>query len=148
MTLTWADIDARWPDAGVLWDRDVAPTLDWEPRFEERDGVLWAGDVEGRGQWFHHVTNCRCLVWIDGSWISHHAHGLLQMERAAAAIAADRVDPQHVWVNPDIYLIIDALYPVRADDYIFAPAAQQERAHLLGSRAQRKRKRAALMARR
>lgn len=97
MTLTWADIDARWPDAGVPWDRDVAPQLDWEPRFRERDGVLWADDVEERGQWFHHVTNCRCLAWLDGSWISHRAYGLLQMERAAADIASRGVSPRQWW---------------------------------------------------
>lgn len=100
MSLTWLEISQRWPDCCVPWDRDVAPTLDWEVRFRERDGVLWADDVEERGQWFHHVTNCRCLVWLDGSWISHRAYGLLQMERMAAEIAAESPDPRRWW---DLY---------------------------------------------
>lgn len=97
MTLTWTDIDARWPDAGVLWDRDVAPTLDWEPRFRDRDGVLWADSPDDHDRPHHRERDCRCRVWIGGSWITHRAYGVLQMEAAAAKIAANRVDPRRFW---------------------------------------------------
>lgn len=68
--MNWSEIDARFPDAGVMWDRDVAPTLDWEPRFRERDGVLWA-DCESSYcrrdvHWANRsttVAHCRCRVW-------------------------------------------------------------------------------------
>lgn len=98
MNLTWAEIDARWPgssDPGgppapsVVWDRDVAPTLDWEPRFVEgRHGVrfdevtLWAVDVSQRcgPEWIRQLPSpndrgrraeCHCRAWVDGEWITH-----------------------------------------------------------------------------
>lgn len=66
MTLSFHEIGLRWPDAVVLWDRDVAPALDWEPRFVERDGVLWAVcDEDVAPVWFGFecYMNCRCRVW-------------------------------------------------------------------------------------
>ena len=69
MSLTWHEIGLRWPDAVVLWDRDVAPTLDWEPRFVERDGVLWAMETWDTGTRFcpplepDRKPGCRCRVW-------------------------------------------------------------------------------------
>lgn len=90
MTLSFHEIGLRFPDAVVLWDRDVAPTLDWEPRFVERDGVLWAVHgtclsndplVFGPGTYFWmqgqsdtHRWNCRCLAWCDDAWISQPAY--------------------------------------------------------------------------
>lgn len=66
MTLSFHEIGLRWPDAVVYWDRDVAPTLDWEPAFVDVDGVLWAveggmkcGGVFGRTA----RSGCRCRVW-------------------------------------------------------------------------------------
>ena len=67
MTLTFLEIGQRWPDAVVLWDRNVAPTLDWEPRFVERDGVLWAAcDADASPYPPDNVqcyADCRCRVW-------------------------------------------------------------------------------------
>lgn len=76
MTLSFHDIGLRWPDAVVLWDRDVAPTLDWEPRFVERDGQLWA-ELAPSGQPCRGAfgmasrTICRCLAWDESEWITH-----------------------------------------------------------------------------
>ena len=75
--LTWSEVDARWPGASVLWDRDVAGE-GWEPALVVRDGVLWtveavegaqcARDLDpwGRGA-------CRCRAWIPnrGKWWTH-----------------------------------------------------------------------------
>lgn len=64
MTLSFHEIGLRWPDAVVYWDRDVAPTLDWEPRFVERDGVLWAVDFDERPGWTSLcLPHCKCRVW-------------------------------------------------------------------------------------
>lgn len=144
MSLTWADIDARWPDAGVAWDQLGAP---FEARFEVHDDTLWAltgtcmsndpiktGEGPGavmfiwmQGQRETHWPGCRCLAWCDGSWVpqvsfSQRADGLRTIVVRAGASNADH-DP--VW------------------DFGTPP-----RRHLRGTRAQRKRKRAALLAQR
>lgn len=80
MTLTFLEIGQRWPDAVVLWDRDVAPTLDWEPRF-----VVWhAGpervelveavhqDCAATGHWSSLYGNCRCLRWDGTQWLTRY----------------------------------------------------------------------------
>jgi hypothetical protein len=70
--LTWAEVDDRWPDAGVMWDRDVAPHLDWEPRLRAYGIHLWADDLECEARGF---GRCRCLLWSNGSWstVRHYA---------------------------------------------------------------------------
>jgi hypothetical protein len=91
--VNWTEIGERWPDAVVMWDRDVAPTLDWEPVFRERDGVLWADCI--RDHW--HLARkrrdlllaqdilpdeprrpCRCRVWDGEAWLSHRAWDSVQ----------------------------------------------------------------------
>jgi len=77
MSLNWTEIGERWPDAVVMWDRDVAPTLDWEPVFRANGDLLWADDPEctmrarsgTRG-----YGRCRCRCWLRGQWrtIAHH----------------------------------------------------------------------------
>ena len=73
LSLSFLDIDRRYPGASVLWDRDVAGE-GWEPVFVERDGVLWAVDaVDGCTlNWWQH-RGCHCRVWCDGAWIDHMA---------------------------------------------------------------------------
>lgn len=101
MTLTWAEIDARWPGAGVMWDAKIAPTLDWEPRFRDRDGVLWADspDDHANRQHRHRDRGCRCRVWDDGEWVTHPEWKLLEIKRAVSDLAAQRVEPRTWWVG-------------------------------------------------
>lgn len=131
----------------VLWDRDVAPTLDWEPRFVERDGVLWAEGgtcmtndplvsetgaiywIQGRNDTHHH--GCRCLAWCDDTWISQPAF----MRRQMASYSADH--------DALIRSVIESLginfgrYEIR-----LARPFPATRVMLRGTRAQRKKKRA------
>lgn len=162
MTLTWADIDARWPDAGVMWDRDVAPTIDWDPRLEVHDDTLWAlsgtcmsnepirsGDGPGavmyiwmQGQGETHRHNCRCMAWCDGAWVTQ-------------AVAA-RKENAHAW-HREFLSRWREVYPIGLPVVVMAGQSNghanpgfvcdfgpRPRQHLRGSRAQRKRKRAAL----
>lgn len=81
MTLSFHEIGLRWPDAVVYWDRDVAPSLNWEPRFVERDGVLWAMDFDERPGWASLcLPHCRCRVWepMLKKWWTHERWDLLR----------------------------------------------------------------------
>lgn len=96
MTITWLEIGARWPDACVYWDRDVAPMLDWEPRFEDCHGHLWArdSDCEERG-----YRRCRCLLWEGDHWatVAHYPDGWTQQWRSTQALDVanrDRISPR------------------------------------------------------
>lgn len=71
MTLSFHEIGLRFPDAVVYWDRDVAPTLDWEPRFVDVSGRLTA-----RRPGCHHHRDflaknggCGCIAWSEVGWI-------------------------------------------------------------------------------
>lgn len=91
--LTISQVGERWPDAVVMWDRDVAPALDWEPRFTERSGMLWAvevwptKDIDGNPMVYQLCTEswqsprgCRCRVWEPTlkQWWSHARWSRLQ----------------------------------------------------------------------
>lgn len=74
MSLTWAEIDARWPDAGVMWDTLGAP---FEARFEAvANGKLDAIApicLDGNHFRFAEVDEswipyCRCLRWDGSEW--------------------------------------------------------------------------------
>jgi hypothetical protein len=100
VSLAWTEIGERWPDAVVMWDRDVAPTLDWEPVFRERDGVLWADCI--RDHW--HLMResrrslllvqdilpadprspCRCRVWdptLKQWWVHQKWNRIVRISR-------------------------------------------------------------------
>jgi hypothetical protein len=67
--LTFAQIDARWPEALVVWDRDVA-TQGWTPVFRVYDDALHAGDVTCPG-WVQHIEldrACHCVRWDGARW--------------------------------------------------------------------------------
>lgn len=94
LTLTWLEIDARWPGASVLWDRDVAPGLTCDLILRDCDGMLWADDEEcSAKRWMH----CVCHVWIDEEWICHHAWQQRQYALDAQRLAATHVDPSPWW---------------------------------------------------
>lgn len=87
MTLTFHEIGLRFPDAVVLWDRDVAPALDWEPRFVELQSEF-IGALSARHPdcvYSHYEATCRCLVWdeIDSEWVSREAMRQRGFEREA-----------------------------------------------------------------
>ena len=160
MTLTWADIDARWPDAGVAWDRLGAP---FDARFEVHDDTLVAlhgtcmsdqpissGEGPGvqmfiwmQGQRESHRHGCRCLGWFNGTW------------EPQAEFSRRAVETAHKW-HHEFVAKWKAMYPdglrtivVRAGasnadhDPVWDFGAPPRR-HLRGTRAQRKRKRAAM----
>lgn len=93
MTLSFHEIGLRFPDAVVYWDRDVAPTLDWEPRFVVRGEILWADDPEcaerGHGR-------CRCLTWWHSQWCTVSHHGAWQTPLGAVTRVDDLVEDYRV----------------------------------------------------
>lgn len=70
LTLAWLEIDARWPGASVMWDRDVAPGLDFDPAFREIIGHLWAFTY-GEPSDLCHRSGCVCRVWDGEAWLDH-----------------------------------------------------------------------------
>lgn len=171
MTLTWFEISQRWPECCVPWDRDVAPKLTWEPRFRDRDGVLWAdceADHRFRDRSSEYFAGmpltfsvCRCRVWDGDTWISHAEHKrrssleLLNDDLKAGRVRVTEPWSRHRWT------VIDEAQNVSNDALVHAlsnwvnPTTYQRfvdrlrdppRQRLRGTRAQRKRQRAALSA--
>lgn len=153
MTLTWGDIDERYPDAGVLWDRDVAPTLDWEPRFVERDGVLWAEPATtSRDDFDHALMKLEHMAWYRGRWMRHADYDFehtVALWRTAGEQAAG-----HQGERRSFFVVMGQSNATVLRDTAeimamhVATHRESPRQRLRGTRAQRKRKRAALIAQR
>jgi len=107
--LTVAEVGERWPEALVLWDRDVAP-LGWDPAFRLRgtppDEELWADDLEcpdrmaraeRRGGAAARLAVCRCVMWDGQRWLSRIEAEQRHFTRDARELARNRVDPDRVW---------------------------------------------------
>lgn len=90
MSLTWSEIDARWPDAGVAWDALGAP---FEARFVANDigtvdalapkcgGMHWAITISPDS------PDCGCLRWDGDKWIK------------CWTVVRDRLWPEPSWRN-------------------------------------------------
>lgn len=81
--LTLVEVGERWPDALVLWDRDVA-SPGWAPVFCETAAQspgsgLFAFDracehATGTPAWNHiDWDECRCVTWTGTAWITMYA---------------------------------------------------------------------------
>jgi hypothetical protein len=82
--LTFAELGERWPEALVLWDRDVA-SQGWSPVFSVApiprlpDVTLSAFDTScahatGTDEWEGVAwAECRCVTWTGEAWITLHA---------------------------------------------------------------------------
>lgn len=90
--LTFAEIGERWPDALVLWDRDVAGQ-GWTPVFWGYDPrshawKLSAFDLECRHASGTHDgegvvwSACRCVTWTGEAWITLFAERYETVRRA------------------------------------------------------------------
>src|SRR5262245_15264076 len=90
--LTFAEIGERWPDALVLWDRDIAGQ-GWTPVFWGADPrfhswKLFAYDVECKHAIGPHDgegvvwSACRCVTWTGEAWITLFVERYEEVRRA------------------------------------------------------------------
>jgi hypothetical protein len=97
--LSFAEVGARWPEALVLWDRDVA-ACGWTPVFWEKPAPrfaalkLFAFDTECRHATGTHAWEgivwgaCRCVMWTGEAWITMSAE---RYEAVRAALRGERI---------------------------------------------------------
>jgi hypothetical protein len=73
-TLTADEVGETWPEALVLWDRDVAHE-GWTPAFRvTHSGELSAVNASGGVGRCHHSRDCECSIewrqWTGDRWIN------------------------------------------------------------------------------
>ena len=126
-SLSFLDIDRRFPGASVYWDRDVAGE-GWDPVFVERDGVLWAQSERFPRCFGPNPCRCRCRAWIPNrsEWWTHRQwQKRTAIEQLHDDIKAGRLmvptdwrrefrgqlaAPQSIWLNPDSYRKLVDIY--------------------------------------
>jgi hypothetical protein len=137
--LTFAEVGAGWPEALVLWDRDIA-AQGWTPAFWTipapwfPDPKLSAFDTEcqhatGTDEWEQIVWSaCRCVRWTGEAWITVYAERYEAVRSALRGkrIRLGRFESQMLWfmlhngcaaeITPSSF-IVPYIISGRSDEY-------------------------------